>query len=284
MDSQLLSSRCKKVTSTQNGFSLAELLVVVGIVGLLLSISLPVLSQLRDSGRSTVCLAKLRQIGQGIHSYAVANHGFIVTAGHLSLRATSTEPFEVSNTGWPMMTLPGNLASSGLAEQVRWCRETRQLICPSSLNERLSWSYSIVSILFDPADANRNYFSWFNKLSNVRDASAILIVEQGDWPTEIWSGRPREEALAFQTRNALIRSEHDLPNSRFGRHPWTPSNNQWIATNRHGSLRSNTMSFDGSALPRNLYKTPWTDYWDKSTKRINHHHSVRNRSLATSEW
>jgi len=51
------------------GFSLVELLVVIGIVGLLLAILLPVLSRVRAMARSTVCLAHLQHLGDGYRMY-----------------------------------------------------------------------------------------------------------------------------------------------------------------------------------------------------------------------
>lgn len=51
------------------GFSLVELLVVIGIVGLLLAILLPVLSRVRRMARSAVCLAHLQQLGDAYRMY-----------------------------------------------------------------------------------------------------------------------------------------------------------------------------------------------------------------------
>jgi len=59
------------------GFTIVELLVVIGIIALLVGILVPVVSRARASGHSVACLANLRQIGIAFHSYADANKGML---------------------------------------------------------------------------------------------------------------------------------------------------------------------------------------------------------------
>lgn len=51
------------------GFSLIELIVVIGVLGLLIALILPAIQQTREAARDTQCMSNLRQIGVALHSY-----------------------------------------------------------------------------------------------------------------------------------------------------------------------------------------------------------------------
>jgi prepilin-type N-terminal cleavage/methylation domain-containing protein/prepilin-type processing-associated H-X9-DG protein len=62
---------------SKRGFTLVELLVVIGIIALLISVLLPALNKAREQAKRTQCLSNLRTMGQFINMYANANKGAV---------------------------------------------------------------------------------------------------------------------------------------------------------------------------------------------------------------
>jgi prepilin-type N-terminal cleavage/methylation domain-containing protein/prepilin-type processing-associated H-X9-DG protein len=85
------------------GFTLVELLVVIGIIAILVGILLPVLSNAQEQARSVQCKSNLRQIGTGLVMYTEQNNGYVVPSYNLPFAPGATTNY----TGGPQQPLDG---------------------------------------------------------------------------------------------------------------------------------------------------------------------------------
>ena len=97
-----------------SGFTLIEVLVVIGIIGVLMAILLPALNKAREAAKRVQCASNMRTIGQAIFAYATNNRGQAPPKG-----AHKEYPYE-----WNKLTMVTPLMRYGLNLQVMTCPST----------------------------------------------------------------------------------------------------------------------------------------------------------------
>ncbi len=94
------------------GFTLVELMVVIGIIAVLMAILLPALNGARKQARAVSCLANLRTLAQGCINYAMDNDGYYppsdwpdpngdFTDPSTNVRLTWSFAFDLKDSGIP---------------------------------------------------------------------------------------------------------------------------------------------------------------------------------------
>src|SRR5258706_4081573 len=70
-----------KTRKSSRGFSLVEILVVLGIIALLIALLLPAMARVKEQSRQVKCLATLRAIGQAAQLHVNEHKGYLPLAG-----------------------------------------------------------------------------------------------------------------------------------------------------------------------------------------------------------
>ncbi len=177
----------------RRGFTLVELLVVIGIIALLIGILLPTLSRARAAAKSLVCLSQVRQTAFAFQLYSNEYDGVIIPEnlpGFFSSAPWFQWGADVPGS-WPAKTRPyineGDENQSGVAANKNF---NEFLSCPEMLSthplENHADSHYALNLNLRGTDyrdylpANSTPFNWqYKKYVDFADSASVALLIDG---------------------------------------------------------------------------------------------------------
>jgi prepilin-type N-terminal cleavage/methylation domain-containing protein/prepilin-type processing-associated H-X9-DG protein len=175
----------------RKGFTLVELLVVIGIIALLISILLPSLNRARQQANLLVCSSNLRNIGQLLQEYAAENGGYTPACWSETYYTTYADTLSVMVTRQYLSALTPNAAFPNQPTASNQFEPPQDLnvfhdvdvsnnlwaphSCAYVANPRAFGAVDKAKLFWDPLTANVKGYNP-RKLATIRHSSDVMTV------------------------------------------------------------------------------------------------------------
>jgi prepilin-type N-terminal cleavage/methylation domain-containing protein/prepilin-type processing-associated H-X9-DG protein len=205
------------------GFTLVELLVVIGIIAVLMSILLPALNRARESAKAVTCASNLKQIGIAFAMYVNDNNDFTPNF----IYNPSPDPQIPGELQWSH-ALWRYLAARPTGVGVTGMEEMKQTVffCPSAKSSRqrfVGWGATPCSYMPNSAVMNHNYWDSVQRIRHRKHgpirfkarqmalaetwlgtSPAWDLVESWEPNSAIWVGEYRLKGMNVGSRGCVL--------------------------------------------------------------------------------
>jgi len=172
----------------RRAFTLAELLVVVGIIAVLAALLLPALGRAREASRSVQCAANCRAVSQAMVTYAMQNTSFLPGACakgvtytptlHLAYYFTSAS----ANNAYPDLDLNHGMIIPFLEDSAS--TRAAMVRCPQANDNEPNYSYVLNYEIGNEVTYDETAESPVYHLTQIRRPSEKIMFFEANYPND----------------------------------------------------------------------------------------------------